>query len=195
MFTKLLHITHLPSYDQHFFTIIILSDPLTFSDKLLLVFSVTARNQAIYGSLRKEWKSIQIRHSQPTPKRSPKTISWTTFKCCLLGDLTYNYILYYILFIFILNAHEQFVFFLCNMSHEMLLRMLLMCFWLTLYINLYDLYKHLVVNQIFTCFLLQNSNTAEMALKYGIFFRKLNINFVHVTADCSVFIYNADVKH
>lgn len=60
---------------------------------------------------------------------------------------------------------------------------------------MYDLYKHLVVNQIFTCFLLQNSNTAEMALKYGIFFRKLNINFVHVTADCSVFIYNADVKH
>lgn len=77
----------------------------------------------------------------------------------------------------------------------MLLRILLMCFGLTLYINLYDLYKHLVVNQIFTCFLLQNSNTAEMALKYGIFFRKLNINFVHVTADCSVFIYNADVKH
>lgn len=106
-----------------------------------------------------------------------------------------SYIKYYILFIFILNAHEQFVFFLCNMSHEMLLRILLMCFWLTLYINLNDLYKHLVVNQIFTCFLLQNSNTAEMALKYGIFFRKLNINFVHVTADCSVFIYNADVKH
>lgn len=57
------------------------------------------------------------------------------------------------------------------------------------------IYKHLVVNQIFTCFLLQNSNTAEMALKYGIFFRELNINFLHVTADCSVFIYNADVKH
>lgn len=106
-----------------------------------------------------------------------------------------NLHLIYILFIFILNAHEQFVFFLCNISHEMLLRILLMCFWLTLYINLYDLYKHLVVNQIFTCFLLQNSNTAEMALKYGIFFRKLNINFLHVTADCSVFIYNADVKH
>lgn len=102
-------------------------------------------------------------------------------------------------YIYIIHFHPQrswtICFFLCNMSHEMLLRILLMCFWLTLYINLYDLYKHLVVNQIFTCFLLQNSNTAEMALKYGIFFRKLNINFVHVTADCSVFIYNADVKH
>lgn len=102
-------------------------------------------------------------------------------------------------YIYIIHLHPQrswtICFFLCNMSHEMLPRILLMCFWLTLYINLYDLYKHLVVNQIFTCFLLQNSNTAEMALKYGIFFRKLNINFVHVTADCSVFIYNADVKH
>lgn len=102
-------------------------------------------------------------------------------------------------YIYIIHLHPQrswtICFFLCNMSHEMLPRILLMCFWLTLYINLYDLYKHLVVNQIFTCFLLQNSNTAEMALKYGIFFRKLNINFVHVTADCSVFIYKADVKH
>lgn len=81
----------------------------------------------------------------------------------------------YISAIFILNAHEQFVLSLCNTSHEMLLRMLFMCFWLTLYINVYDLYKHLVVNQlVFTCYLLQNSNTWEMSLKYGIFFLMLS---------------------
>lgn len=138
-------------------------------------------------------------HPNQTFSANPKKISKDNFLDYIqMLSPRWPYInlhLIYILFIFILNAHEQFVFFLCNMSHEMLLRILLMCFWLTLYINLYDLYKHLVVNQIFTCFLLQNSKTAEMALKYGIFFRKLNINFVHVTADCSVFIYNADVKH
>lgn len=102
-------------------------------------------------------------------------------------------------YIYIIHLHPQrswtICFFLVQHEPWNVAENFINVFWLTLYINLYDLYKHLVVNQIFTCFLLQNSNTAEMALKYGIFFRKLNINFVHVTADCSVFIYNADVKH
>lgn len=135
---------------------------------------MTARNQAIYGSLRKEWKSTQIRHSQPTPKTSPKTISWTIFKCWPPGDLTYTCtsILYQPSSSSTLMNN---LFFSCATQAMKCCLECYLCFWLTLYINVYDLYKHLVVNQlVFTCYLLQNSNTWEMSLKYGIFFLMLS---------------------
>lgn len=154
------------------------SDPLTFSAQkffvYLFIFSDCKKSSYIW----KFEEGVKI-HPDQAFSANPKNISKDNFLDyiqMLTPRWPYVYMyLHLISAIFILNAHEQFVLFLCNTSHEMLLRMLFMCFWLTLYINVYDLYKHLVVNQlVFTCYLLQNSNTWEMSLKYGIFFLMLS---------------------
>lgn len=174
MFTKLLctcTVTHWPLYYQHFITIIYHLILWHFLHKnFLFIFSDCKKSSYIW----KFEEGVKI-HPDQAFSANPKNISKDNFLDyiqMLTPRWPYVYMyLHLISAIFILNAHEQFVLFLCNTIHEMLLRMLFMCFWLTLYINVYDLYKHLVVNQlVFTCYLLQNSNTWEMSLKYGIFF-------------------------